>query len=700
MLSPLIVKARRKKAHLSLHEEPFRIITPILILIFCSLSSFFRSFFAVLDYFIFVTMVHLGNLLNLNLGLNLTLHLRHDEHGALVRSGAAVLHGHHARGIPSYATNIKRLHHTVKRARSVIENRDTSVAVPETELHNIITKIEDLEKQVKALMKGGEATATSPATSPGTLGSAPTSEKKYGADGSSDQDCDAENLIYDLGARAVVDVNGEVSGHPLFRRNANCPMESAGKGKKKGGKSGKSSGLSTGSDEAGDGAVPGASEPSGTPSLNMGNNVVSLKDPNDSDDVSSAVPSDSVFDEAKGMSSPSVPKEKHVSPFSIHPGMASPTSPKSGSPYSTDDASPNTSDSDDSMDDDASSPEANQKNVIGGKKGTPMLTIDATEVPSGLPPQVVSAIEETIEIKTMPVNGKYITTTITRTTTRRSTVTVTLQHKPTNVAKNEEIDDADAPVPTGFLTTTKNKPNGVSNKDSTATEVSENLPLAPGAAGSFKKFTNGTMKFSNSTADKMVGEIGNQRLASAAFSAKSFNSTLNEKVDAAKATSAPHQKLVNHIPDHTTMAAKAVNTPHHNMVNLTATDINEKVATNTTHQKMVKLVEPGAILNATTHDKVNNATKSLKPSNSASDAQTPNTEGFNTPPVKIHVIDVVPIPANVAPLSSAWTVPTVTATFVTEKPKPFTSASTPANATAPKPLTGFKTVLTPVSVEA
>lgn len=641
-------------------------------------------------------MVHLANLLNLSLGINATPHPHHKQNGALVHNGAAVLHSHSARGIPSYATNIERLHHTVKRARSVIENRDTSVPVPETELHGILTKIEELEKQVKGLMKGGEASATSPAT----LGSGPTSDKKYGSDGSSDQDCDAENLLYDLGARAVVDADGQVSGHPLFRRNANCPMESAGKGKKKGGESGSSS---TGSDEAGAAVVPGASEPSGTPSLNMGNNVVSLKKPSGADDVSSPVASDSVFDVTKGVSAAPVPKEKHISPVSAHANKASPTDPDSDVPYSTDDASPNTRKSDDSMENDASSPEANQKNVIGGGKGTPVITIDATEVPSGLPPQVVSATEETIEIKTLPVNGEFITTTITKTTTRRSTVTVTRQHQPTDVAKNEKFDEADSPVPTGFLTTTKNKPNGVANKDSVATEASDILPLAPGA-GSFKKFSNGTMKFSNSTADRMVAQVGNQKMANAAFSKESVNSSaLDEKVDAAKDMSASHQKTVSHAPDQTTMSAKAVDTPHHKMVKPTATDSNEKVATNTTHQKMVSL-EPGAVLNTTMHDKATIATTPEKSSNSTSDSKIPNTKESNAPPVKVQVINVVPIPAHApeqaSDQSSALTAPTVTPTFVSEKPKPFTSVSTPADAIAPKPLTGFKTLLTPASVEA
>lgn len=637
-------------------------------------------------------MVLLGNLLNLSLGLNPALRLRSDENGALVRAESTVLHDHTTRDIPSYATNLKRLHHTVKRARSVIENRDASVTVAQSELEGILTKIEDLEKQVKALMRGGDAptTATSPVPGLGS-GPAPTSSKKYGTDSAADQDCDAENLLYDLGARAVVGADGQVSGHPLFRRNANCLMESAVKGKK-GGKAG-SSGSSEASGETGS---PDASEPSSTGPSNMRNIVASPQGSNGEGDAAPPNASNDASGAAKDVPSPLASKEKHMNPSAETP----PTVPDdSDAPYSTDDASPNTHKSADSMDDD-SSPQAKQKNVVGGDKGTAVLTISATEVPSDSPKQVVSATEETVEVKTLPFNGKYMTTTITKTTTRRSTVTVTLQHK-TDAAGNEKLDD-DRVVPIGFLTTTKKKPQGAANKDAEATETSENVPSAP-SIGSFKKFTNGTVKFSNSTMGNKV-HLTSQKMANATIDEKTFNGTLNEKVANVKsAAERPTKHSVGNSKTHHktasltsassahrhTTASKAMDTPHLKMVNFTAIVSKEKAATSISHDELVKPVNSSAADETSTTPKSFNSTST----SSNRTATATSIREFNKPPEKIQVITVVPMAANE---SSPWTAPTETPTFVTEKPKPFQSA-TPANATVPRPLTGFTTVRTPMS---
>ncbi|OAQ61828.1 hypothetical protein VFPPC_09610 [Pochonia chlamydosporia 170] len=637
-------------------------------------------------------MVLLGNLLNLSLGLNPALRLRSDENGALVRAESTVLHGHTARDIPSYAANLKRLHHTVKRARSVIENRDASVTVAQSELQGILTKIEDLEKQVKALMKGGDAPTTATSPVPGLeSGPAPTSSKKYGTDSAADQDCDAENLLYDLGARAVVDADGQVSGHPLFRRNADCPMESAVKGKK-GGKAG-SSGSSEASGETGS---PDASEPSTTGPSNKGNIVASPQGSNGEGDAAPPNASNDASGAAKDVPSPLASKEKHMNPSAETP----PTVPDdSDAPYSTDDASPNTHKSAGSMDDD-SSPQAKQKNVVGGDKGTTVLTISATEVPSDLPKQVVSATEETVEVKTLPFNGKYMTTTITKTTTRRSTVTVTLQHK-TDATGNGKFDD-DRVVPTGFLTTTKKKPQGAANKDAEATETSENVPSAP-SIGSFKKFTNGTVKFSNSTMGNKV-HLKSQKIANATIDEKPLNGTLNEKVANVKsAAEKPTKHSVGNSKTHHktasltsassahrhTTASKAMNTPHLKMVNFTATVSKEKAATSISHHELVKPVNSSAADETSTTQKSFNSTST----SSNRTATATSIREFNKPPEKIQVITVVPMAANE---SSTWTAPTETPTFVTEKPKPFQIA-TPANATVPRPFTGFTTVRTPMS---
>ncbi|KAG6012556.1 hypothetical protein E4U54_007464 [Claviceps lovelessii] len=117
---------------------------------------------------------------------------------------------------PSYASDLGRLHHTVRRARSVIKSRDTSIPVLQSEVESVLAKLQDLERQVQAMMQDQALGAQGEAVSP------------------NQRDCDAENLIHDLGARAVEDAKGRVSGHPFFRRNANCTVESAARGNTQG----------------------------------------------------------------------------------------------------------------------------------------------------------------------------------------------------------------------------------------------------------------------------------------------------------------------------------------------------------------------------------------------------------------------------------------------------------------------------------
>ncbi|KAG5982730.1 hypothetical protein E4U55_001448 [Claviceps digitariae] len=131
-------------------------------------------------------MVQLGNWLNLS--LNVAYARGHDG-----TSGAAALQRRNAEDAPSYASDLGRLHHTVRRARSVIQGRDTSIPITESEVGNVLAKIQELERQVQALMQGADV-----------------DDEDGDEDGDDDQqDCDAENLMFDLGARAVVDANGQ-----------------------------------------------------------------------------------------------------------------------------------------------------------------------------------------------------------------------------------------------------------------------------------------------------------------------------------------------------------------------------------------------------------------------------------------------------------------------------------------------------------
>ncbi|KAG5923005.1 hypothetical protein E4U42_005071 [Claviceps africana] len=154
-------------------------------------------------------MVHLGNWLTLSLSL---------AHGRTQGSSDAstALQRRDADGSPSYASNLVRLHRSVKRARSVMENPKTSISVPESEVASVLAKVQALEQQIEKLMQGLDF------FSHGDGG-----HDEGGDDDEDQQACDAENLMFTLGARAVVDATGQVRDHAFFRRDANCTMESA-----------------------------------------------------------------------------------------------------------------------------------------------------------------------------------------------------------------------------------------------------------------------------------------------------------------------------------------------------------------------------------------------------------------------------------------------------------------------------------------
>ncbi|GAB0136971.1 hypothetical protein EsDP_00005255 [Epichloe bromicola] len=575
-------------------------------------------------------MVRLENLLILSLNL---VHARSQD-GHL---GAAVLQRNTGNDSASYASNLKRLHHTVRRARSIIEDRDASIPVPESELHSILAKIEDLENQVKALLQGGDASSASAAA-----GSRSGTSANHD---SSDQDCDADNSSHDLGARAVVDSDGKVSGHSLFRRNANCSMKSAVKGKKDG--------------EAG---VPSGESPGSGP------------DGSGSDGDSSETGTESPEDSPEEPSSTGSSRVNSSSPATVV--AADDTSAESsGSPEASD-----------VMDEETSSSMPNQKNVLQGDIPT---KASATAAADTIPTQDVSATREHIEIQTLPVNGEYITTTVTSTRTRLSTVAVAMKHSSTGVAQKAEMEDNKPTSPTVPVTETNEGPDSA-DTDEPSTVAS------PPSVGGFRKYTNGTTTV--------------ERVSNGTTENKIVSGNKDKNVAAAQA---PSKQAQDAVPD-----AKP-SSPQKNQPNLAksgsnASNVTQPEAVNRVHEKLMSLVAPGARLESsnasrtaggisetaaqpTAVERFVNGTVADKFFNSTSQESAPSSKpdqnrepGSVSPQVKI--VSVVPVrPKPSGGGASAWTVPP------TAKPGPSSSVTGPANVTSVRPLSGFKTIRTPQS---
>ncbi|POR36988.1 Uncharacterized protein TPAR_02816 [Tolypocladium paradoxum] len=153
-------------------------------------------------------MVLLSDLLHVALNVSPGI----SSHGAAASRSALV--GHDAKTLPAFANDIVRLHDTVKRARGVVEDRDATVQVPQSELLDILSKLNSLEQQVAALLPAGTKDDKKPDTG--------------------DQNCDVEHLLFSLGVNGPDNKPGQVSDHPLFRRNANCSMEAIAAAQKQG----------------------------------------------------------------------------------------------------------------------------------------------------------------------------------------------------------------------------------------------------------------------------------------------------------------------------------------------------------------------------------------------------------------------------------------------------------------------------------
>lgn len=369
--------------------------------------------------------------------------------------------------VPFYAMNLERLHQTVKRARSVIEKRDTSIPVPEAEMYSILTKIQDLEKQVEGLLnlKGKPASAA-------TGSSAST------APDSGDEDCDAENLMYDLGARAVVDSDGKVSGHPLFRRNANCAMVSAVKSKP--------------------GAPSGQKFPNASEAAGKGDPTSSS---GDGDDPAAMANGRGKPSDAPGTSAAQSRFPKP--PIKTSPAVLDAYDPSSKA--SAEAPEPNGSMSDDESPSAAAQPK-------GAAKGNGASDPAATGIPDSQK-KVLSGNVRVVEVQTLPVDGKYITTTITKTTTRRTTVTLMLPHTSTNAAEKQKYQDEDDAGTFIYTTITKTMPDGsvVTEPVAAGTPAGNSAPMRASLnSDSFKKFSNDSAsdKFAKIAAVSQRPEMG------------------------------------------------------------------------------------------------------------------------------------------------------------------------------------------------
>ncbi|KHN96662.1 uncharacterized protein MAM_05605 [Metarhizium album ARSEF 1941] len=518
-------------------------------------------------------MVLLGNLVRA-LSLNPPPGLGSDDNEALVRAESTRPHDRYVQGIPSYATNIKRFHYTVKRARSIIEERD-AVAVPHSEVDSILTKLKDLETQVKAWESQNSGSA-----------SKPTSDK-HGSGSTADEDCDAENLMYDLGARAAVNDDGRVSGHPLFRRDAPCRMESALSGESSS-KSAGSSDLTKGSSAQG-GAAP-----------NRGGNKAN---PN--------------------------------------------SSPSTGNAASN----------------------------------RPQSEVSAGQARTGLT-RVVPATVESVEVKTLPVNGNFVTTTITRTTTVSSTVTAVQRNKATGSAQEATPDDS------GRVT---EEPQASNSGTIDKGKVSHNVPAAP-SSGSFAQFSNDTAKFSNGTAAGHNSQVAHQRpAASVAVDDKSLNHTSVEKTEPSQLVDEKTVQETGTAGDPTAASQESVSVAPDESANDNTTADTVATAPGDQTTTLDVTTDPGP------GDDDTGAETAEESLNSVPEQEADSSPETSSPSEKIQVVTVVPIAAESASAPAAMATPAVTRGLAAEMAEPATSVETGASEAAPRVRAGFVTVLVPES---
>ncbi|KAG6002973.1 hypothetical protein E4U43_000991 [Claviceps pusilla] len=375
-------------------------------------------------------MVQLGNWLILSLNVARAHAHAHAQDGTDI---ITALQRRNAEGAaPSYASDLGRLHHTVRRARSVIKSRDTSIPVLQSEVESVLAKLQDLERQVQAMMQEQALGAQGEAVSP------------------NQRDCDAENLMYDLGARAAVDANGQVSGHPFFRRNANCTMESAAKGNTQ--------------------SNTGAAFPSNTTSLSPGTD-------------STGPPSGSApgIGEAANSNSVAGAQKPQDGPASDS-GSAAASAPKPAP--------------------DSAPPSQRKKVVMGGRNGTVSASSQASP-----------AIYTRASIEVHTISDNLVTTTLTRTRKHRLTVHVSASsnHSFTGAVPAASATSQNAmptPLPSIFVTSTRQKTsNGLPGPDGQAANSKDaSRPLEKGSGAprldTFRKFASNT-----NTTDKSLASI-------------------------------------------------------------------------------------------------------------------------------------------------------------------------------------------------
>ena len=410
---------------------------------------------------------------------------------------------------PEYVHELNRFHATLKVARNVVEEqkRDETMAVPAQGLRDILSKIQELEDEVSAMLgsksthgTGGESegksagdSAKKPDTSPDQqygpggqgvpLSHPPGKDEALGSQASGsvpagsgsaaaptaassakseNDDCAPEHLIYALGGGSL-QTRSHVSDHPLFRRSTNCTLDSIADHAQRLHKGSPLKKPASGQTNEGDSNSPSAAdsipdEPSSGNAQDSGSGAAASYPP-------SRMPTD--LENSKPSTKPNAVPDgvPDVTPVPLDGSTTAPTDPEPESDTA------------------AAQPDAN----TGAPSSVPVHT-DATpdgvdrpvSTPHALPSSagVIQDTQDAAAVTTSPVSGNTPgssgLSTITLTSTRKSTKTVTI---------------------------TQTSTVRISRASASANAMNQDSAAAPASAVTYEKFKNGTVaaKFANGT---------------------------------------------------------------------------------------------------------------------------------------------------------------------------------------------------------
>lgn len=442
------------------------------------------------------TLIHLG----------LTLPIPFESAAAVPR-GAGLAR---FKANPEYAHELNRFHATLKVARNVVEEqkRDETMAVPAQGLRDILSKIQELEDEVSAMLGSksthgteGEAqgksagdSAKKPDTSPDQqygpggqgvpLSHPPGKEELPGsqaagsnpavpsssaapttassAKSADNDDCAPEHLIYALGGGSL-QTRSHVSNHPLFRRSTNCTLDSIADHAQRLHKGSPLKNPASGQTDEGDSDSTSAA---GSPP----------------DEASSGQAQDGGSSAAPSYPPSGSPTELEQSKPSTNPN-AVPDGVPDVTPVPLDGSTSAPTDPDPESDTAAAQPDAD----TGAPSSVPVdtdATLDGVDLPVstvGVLPSSAGVMEGTTDaaaVTTSPVSGtppgSSGLSTITLTSTRKSTKTVTI---------------------------TQTSTVRISRASASANAKNQDSAAASASAVTYEKFKNGTVaaKFSNGT---------------------------------------------------------------------------------------------------------------------------------------------------------------------------------------------------------